>query len=178
MSTLDWIIAVGGGLIAPFALVALIGLCLPRHHQFSRSLVLKQTTQTIWEAITSFERIPGWWPACFMVERLPDRDGHAVHRQFFLQGRRKHPVTIEVVEATEPTHFETKIADEKGPFRGRWVYDLQPEAGGCRITLTEHGEIKNPFIRTMFRLTMNKTQFVDSYLVCLARRFGEKLVPV
>lgn len=177
MSTLEWVVSVGGGLIAPFLLVTLIGCCLPRCHTAARSVVLMQAVQSIWESITTFERIPGWWPACVMVERLPDRDGQAVYRQTFLQGRRQQAMTIQVVESIAPTRFATKIADERGPFQGRWVYDLTRDGNGCKVTLTEHGEIKNPFIRTMYRLTMSKTQFIDSYLVSLGRKFGEQVTP-
>lgn len=175
MSTLEWIVSVGGGLIAPFALVALFGCFLPRRHTVARSIVLKQRPETIWETVTSIERLPGWWPPCFMVERLPDRDGRPVYRQSFMQGRRKHSITVEVTEAIEPTRFVTTIVG--GPFRGSWVYDIQPEGSGTKLTLTEHGEVANPFIRTMFKLTVNKTQFVDSYLICLGRKFGEAVTP-
>lgn len=177
MSTIEWIVAIVGGLTAPFVLAAIVGLFLPREHVATRTVALKQSPPTVWQAITSFERIPAWWPPCVVVERLPDQDGRAVYKQSFQSGRRLQSITLEVVESVEPSRFVTRIADVKGPFQGRWVYELTAVDGGCRVALTEYGQIKNPLIRTMFRLAINKAQFIESYLVCLARKFGEQPLP-
>lgn len=178
MTTLEWVVSVGAGLIAPFLLVFLIGCALPREHVVARSIVLKQMPATVWETITVFERIPGWWPAVLSVERLPDHDEHPVYKQNFQTGRRRQQaITIEVTEADPPKRMETRIADVKGPFQGKWIYEIAEADGGSKLTLTEHGEIANPFIRTMFRLTMSKTQFIDSYLTFLGRKFGEQVTP-
>ncbi len=175
MTTLEWVVSVGAGLIAPFVLVYLIGCLLPRQHVVARSVVLKQKPATVWEAITVFERIPSWWHGVISVERLSDRGDHPVYRQTFQSGRRQQSITIEVVEADPPKRMVTQIADVKGPFQGRWIYEIAEVEGGTKLTLTEHGEIANPFIRTMFRLMMSKTQFIDSYLFCLGRKFGEQV---
>jgi len=176
MSTAEWIAAVGLGLTTPFLLVALIGCLIPRRHTVSRSISLKQSVATVWDSITGFDRIPGWWPVCIMVEHLPDKDGHSVYRETFLQGRRRVPIEIELLEWVKPKRLTTAIVDVKGPFRGRWVYDLEAgQSGGAQLTLTEFGEVKNPFIRAIFRLTMNKAMFVESYLICLGAKFGEEV---
>lgn len=179
MSTTEWVVSVGAGLIAPFVLVYLIGCLLPREHVAARSIVLKQSPLSVWESITIFERIPGWWPAVISVERLADQGDHPVYKQTFQTGRRRQQaITIEVTQAEPPKRMETRIADVKGPFQGRWIYEIAEIEGGSKLTLTEHGEIANPFIRTMFRLTMSKTQFIDSYLIFLGRKFGEQVAPV
>jgi hypothetical protein len=58
MSPLEWVVAVGAGLIAPFTLVAVIGFCIPRTHTVVRSIVLKQSPGVVWATVTAFERIP------------------------------------------------------------------------------------------------------------------------
>jgi uncharacterized protein YndB with AHSA1/START domain len=178
MSTLEWVVSVGAGLIAPFALVTVVGLCLPRRHAVARSITLKQSPHTVWDAIATFERIPSWWPQCALVERLPDHKGRPVYRQAFFAGRQRlQAITLEVVEAERPTRFVTRVVNERGSFKGEWVYEVAPASGGCTVTLTEHGEIANPFVRTMFRLTTSKTRFIDSNLGALAAKFGERVVP-
>ena len=178
MSTLEWVVSVGAGLIAPFLLVFLIGCLLPREHSASRSIVLKQSPGSVWETITVFERIPAWWPAVLSVERLPDRNDHPVYKQTFQSGRRRQQsITIEVVEADAPKRMVTRMDDVKGPFQGRWIYEIVELNEGVKLTITEQGEIANRFIRTMFLLTMSKTQFIDSYLVYLGRKFGEQVTP-
>lgn len=176
MTTLQWIVSVGAGLIAPILLVFLIGCFLPREHMAARSIVLKQSPQTVWEAITLFERIPSWWFGVIAVERLPDQGDHPVYKQTFQTSRRRQQsITIEVVEADPPRRMVTRIADVKGPFQGRWVYEITEADAGTKLTVAEHGKIANPFIRTMFRIMMSKTQFIDTYLICLGRKFGEQV---
>jgi hypothetical protein len=174
MSTLEWVVAVGAGLIGPLALVALIGCCIPRMHTVVRSIMLKQSPASVWATIAAFDRIPGWWPPCMMVERLHDRGGHAIYRQTFQYGRRKQQIEIEVLESVEGCRLVTQIGEMNGPFRGQWIYELSPTHHGCNLSLTEIGEVKNPFIRAMSRL-MNKAQYVESYLGCLGAKFGEKV---
>ena len=179
MSPTEWVVSVSAGLIAPFLLVFLVGCLLPREQVATRSIVLKQSPLSVWDSITVFERIPGWWPAVVAVERLPDQGDHPVYKQTFQTGRRRQQaITIEVTQAAPPERMETHFADVKGPFQGGWIYEINEADGGCKITITEHREIANPFIRTMSRLTMiSKTQFIDSYLVFLGRKFGEQVTP-
>jgi len=178
MTTTEWIVAVGGGLIAPFLLATLIGLMLPRQRVATRSVKLKQRPESVWATIIAIDRLPGWWPLCLMVESQSDHDGRPVYRQTFRNGRRLQHLSLEVVEAIEPTRFVTRIADPKNRFLGRWVQQIEtlPE-GGCRLTLSEHSETPNPLIRTLSRLMLGNAQFIDSYLFCLGRKFGEPVTP-
>jgi hypothetical protein len=175
MTTIEWFVSVGAGLIAPFALVALIGCLLPRTHSLTRSINLKQNAHAVWASITAFERIPGWWPPCVMVERLPDTDGHATYRETFLLAGRRQPIDLEVLESVADSRLVTRIVKAGGPFRGRWVYELAPVSAGCKLTLTSSSGIGNPFVRAMSRIAVNRARVVESYLVCLGAKFGERV---
>src|SRR5260221_152006 len=114
MSTVEFVVAVAAGLVAPFLLVFVIGCALPRGHVVSRSIALKQSPASVWETITVFERIPGWWPAVLIVERLPDQNDHPVYKQTFQTGRRRQQsIVIEVLEADSEKRMLTRIADVK-----------------------------------------------------------------
>ncbi|HZD05714.1 MAG TPA: hypothetical protein VE173_12380, partial [Longimicrobiales bacterium] len=64
------------------------------------------------------------------------------------------------------------IADEGLPFGGTWTYVLEPDAGGTRVTLTEDGEIYNPFFRFMARFVFGYDGTMRSYLDGLEARMG------
>ena len=59
----------------------------------------------------------------------------------------------------------------KGPFRGRWEFDIVPREHGSTITITEHGEIPNPFFRFMARMFMDPAMYLELYLKALAKKF-------
>ena len=82
-------------------------------------------------------------------------------------GARETPTEIELVRT---------IADEKGPFRGRWEYDITAQEQGSKITITEHGEIPNPFFRFMARVFMDPAMYLELYLKALAKKFNEPAV--
>ncbi len=78
-----------------------------------------------------------------------------------------------VAESTEPVRLVMRIADDKLPFGGIWTYEIQEEAGGTRITITEDGEIYSPFFRVMSRFFFGYHATQESYLTALSTRFGE-----
>lgn len=177
MTSFEWIAAIGGGLVAPFVCVFLFGCVLPRMHVITRSIALKQKPPSIWNSIACFERLPGWWPPCVMIERLPDRDGHEVYRQTFMNGRRLQSIDVEVVESIRDVCLETRITGLRKPRRRGWRYQLSSSDGGSEVTIMEFAEIPNPFLRALFRMMINKNQLCDSYLICLGRKFGEHVQP-
>jgi hypothetical protein len=81
------------------------------------------------------------------------------------------PVEIEVEDP--PRRRITRIIDDKLPFGGRWIFELEPEGASTRLTITEDGFVKNPVFRLISALAPNatKTRFL--------RDLGGKLgVPV
>jgi hypothetical protein len=81
------------------------------------------------------------------------------------------PVEIEVEDP--PRRRITRIIDDKLPFGGRWIFELEPDGASTRLTITEDGFVKNPVFRLISALAPNatKTRFL--------RDLGGKLgVPV
>jgi len=96
-----------------------------------------------------------------------------VWRETFVGG---YPMRLETVEAAPPRRLVRAIADEKGPFAGRWEIDVAPIDTGCRVTIIEYGDVANPFFRFMARLFMNPAMYLEIYLKALAGKFGEPAV--
>jgi uncharacterized protein YndB with AHSA1/START domain len=130
----------------------------------------KRSPEEAWQVISDFAAAPSWHPEIKTVQRLPDHDGHEVWRE---TDRRGYPVQLETIEALAPLRLVRQISDEDGPFCGQWEFDLQPAAEGCRITLTERGQIANPFFRVMFWAFMTPTFYLEMYLRALAKKLGD-----
>src|SRR5947209_2301304 len=146
---LFWVLIGLGGVVAVLLLITLVGCCLPSGHRASRALTLKQPPEAVWQVISDFAAEPQWHQGIEKVERLADKNDHAVWRETFAGG---YPMQLETLEATAPSRLLRQIADEKGPFTGRWEFDLTPLEQGSKLTITEVGEVRNPFFRFMARL--------------------------
>lgn len=167
------------GLVALGVLVALgiavyvVGALLPEDHVATRSAAYEQPPERVWEAITGVDEFPEWRGGIDGVERLPNREGRPVWREFSGTG----PLTLEVVEAEPPRRLRLRIADADLPFGGTWTYRIEPTASGCRLTITEDGEIHNPFFRFMARFVFGYEATMDGYLVDLGSKFSEEVRP-
>ena len=170
---MKWVFLVVGSLIVLVALVVGIGAMVSKEHVASRTARFKQARETVWQTITDFERHTSWRPGLSAMERLPDREGHAVWREV----RKPTPLTYEVVEFQAPARMITRIADPDLPFGGTWTYEIEPLEGGCRVTLTENGEIYNPVFRFMARFVFGYHATMDAYLKALGKKFGEDVTP-
>jgi uncharacterized protein YndB with AHSA1/START domain len=175
MDILWWILIAVGIVVGALALIALYGLTLPRAHHVARTIALKQTPEAVWQTITDFPNVPSWNPNLAKIEKMPDLNGHEVWREDYKNG---YGLTLETTEATPPTKLVRAIADVGGPFTGRWEFALTPAEGGCRITITEFGEVANPYFRVMAKLFMKPEAHIELYLAALAAKFGEQAVYV
>ncbi|HKS26396.1 MAG TPA: SRPBCC family protein [Pyrinomonadaceae bacterium] len=173
---LMWLLAPVAALVALLLLVTAIGLLLPRQHVASRTLKSRQSSENIWRAITDYEGQTAWRKDLKKVERLPDKDGHEVWREVYEDGS---PLTMETTEMVAPTRLVRTIKDEGGPFSGRWEYEIKPTgAGASSLTITERGEVPNPFFRFVSRFVIGHTYFMERFQKDLAAKFGEEAVIV
>ena len=163
------ILAVLVGLIA---VVFVCGMLLPANHVASRSIHLDQPREEVWLTLSDFEHYASWAPMVTGTKRLPNENGHPVWQ---LEGKWAMPMALDVVET--PRQLVTRIADPKLPFGGTWTWDLSPENGGTRVTVTERGVIRSAFFRLMSRFVLGYNATMDSYLNALAKHFGESAKP-
>lgn len=150
-----------------------IGLCTPRRHTASRTLRIGQPPEAVWQAITDYENQPRWRNDIQQTARLADRNGHEVWRETYEDGTE---ITLETAEAVRPHRLVRIIADEGGSFSGRWEYEIKAESAGSLLTITEHGEVPNPFFRFVARYLMGHTYFMEKFEKNLAASFGEEAV--
>ncbi len=174
MDLLPWLLMSLGVVALVLAAIAVAGAFMARSHAVFRTLESKQPPEVVWAVVTDFPNTPTWHPEVKQVERLSDHEGHAVWRETYRNG---YPIRLETTEATPPCRLVRAIQDEKGPFQGRWVFELTPTDAGTRLTITEHGDIANPFFRFMARVFMNPAIYLELYLKALAVKLGDEPPP-
>ena len=156
-------------LLLAVALSALIGFCLPKSHVVSRSIALRQRPEVVFTLLSGFTEAASWRPELKRVEILPPLEGKQVFREITSQGA----LTMEVVESRFPHRLVTHIVDRNLPFGGYWIYEVWPAAEGCRLNITERGEIYNPVFRFVARFFLGYTRTIDTYLRNVASKLGE-----
>ena len=120
------------GLWSAILLVALIltivgvGSMLPVSHVASGTATVAHSPADAYAVIADVQSYPRWWNDLSRVEMLPANGGRPRFRQFM----GSDPVVVEIVEATAPRRFVTRIADPDQPFGGTWTIDVAPPVAG------------------------------------------------
>lgn len=170
-----WVWSVATAIAVLALLVLLFGSLLPRRFSVTRAIVFHRPAAEVWKVVTDVPAIPSWRPGVVKIEPGPDRNGRPTWVETF-----RNNMKISVADTvTTPGHvFEREIFGEGVPFTGRWTFDLSAHEGGCRLVLTEDGDVPNVFFRFVSKFVMGHVAHVDRYLLDLARKFGEEAKPV
>lgn len=155
------------------AVAALVGSRLPKDHTASRSIVLHQSPQQVYDVVRDFKSAPSWRSDVKNVEVQNQPDGKIHFREEGSQDK----INYEVAEDVPGQRLVTRILDTDLGYGGKWTYEFTPEGGGTRVKITEDGEVSNVLFRFMSRYIFGHTATIDSYLKSLAKRFGENVTP-
>ena len=166
-----WLIRIAVVLIALVAIVFIIGALLPQEHRASRTLLTKQSPQTIWDTINDHANEPQWRSDVANVTSLGEREGKPVWQENYKDGNK---VTLMTTEFKPPSRMVRELTDLEGPFSGRWEIDIVPTPEGSNITITEIGKVSNPVFRFVSKFIIGHTTFMERYLKGLASKFGEQ----
>lgn len=155
------------------AVVALVGSRLPKDHKASRTIVLHQSPQQVYDVVRDFKAAPSWRSdvKSVTVENQPNGKVH------FREEGSQDTINYEVAEDVPGQRLVTRILDTNLGYGGKWTYEFTDEGGGTRLKITEDGEVSNVFFRFMSRYVFGHTATIDSYLTSLAKRFGENVTP-
>jgi hypothetical protein len=165
-----WLLLAAGISILICLAVLILGLLLPAKHSVTRSVRLRRNPETVFAALDNSVDLPNWSSTVLKVEPLPDRDGKPAAR-YTLKWGGMRMIMIQL-ERTPPARLVGSMAKEGGPVLGTWTYQIVAESGGCRVDLTEDGELANPFYRVMARMR-GLDASINQTLGDLAKKFGE-----
>lgn len=163
-----WAGVILGILVLAIAAVYLIGRMLPVAHIAERSASLPRPPQDVWDVITAVERASEWRKDLKGVELLDTADGALRWRESGKEGA----LTLAEESAEPPRRWVVRLDDPTLPFGGRWIYSLDAEGTGTRLTLREEGEVYHPIFRFMSRFVMGHHGTIDAYLRHLSAHFA------
>jgi hypothetical protein len=163
-----WLLIAGVVLAAVAVIAVLVGWSLPVKHVASRQQSFPAPAETVWKLITDVDAFPTWRAGIKRVERLPDRDGKPVWVEEGSTGK----MTLAVEKSEPPRLLVLRIADPDLPFGGTWTYEIAPTSGGSTLTITENGEIYNPFFRFMARFVFGYEGTIAGYLGALGKKLS------
>lgn len=172
---MKWVLIVLGGLALLVGFLLVAGLLLPRRHQATSEIVLREPRERIWPVIRDLGALQGTWPDLQSARRLDDPAG----REVWEERVGGFPMRIVVTAEAPPRELVTTIeAGEDAAFGGRWIYRIaETPEGGSRIQITEDGWIGNPVFRVMAQVG-GLHRSIDGYLRALGLHFGQEVSPI
>lgn len=161
-----WLLFIGAAIAIVAILVIVIGYSLPKAHSVSRTAAIPMPPDALYTLLADVDRYPSWRPGVKSLQRHPDHDGKPAWTEE--ASGMKIPLRFERME--RPSLLVSRIADPSLPFGGTWTYRIQPAAGGSSLTITEDGEVYNPFFRFMSRFVFGHTATLDEFVANLQAR--------
>lgn len=160
-----WAVA---GLVGLFAVVGVIGMLLPESHTAAVRVRINQPRERVFAAISDVAAAPSWRSDLQRVEPLTSGGDSLRWRETSDFG-----TLVMMRESAEPpARLVTRIDDPDQPFGGRWIFELAPVAEGTLLTITEQGEVYNPYFRVMSRFIVGHYGTLESYARDLTRHLG------
>jgi len=153
---MKWLIYGGVAIVIIPAIVVLIGAALPKDHVVSRRIRVRAAPDAVFALIAGRSDWRGIKYQLLTPSPLKWREGD---------------ITYERVETAPPKRIVNRIADPTLPFGGSWTYELAPAAGGTELTITENGEVRNPFFRFVSRFIMGHAATIEKYQRDLVAHF-------
>jgi len=167
---MKWLLIAISIIALAIIVVLVVGLLQPAKHSVTRSIHLKQTPESVFALLEDQTNSPSWSSGIAKVEPLPDRDGKPTVRCTLKWGGMQMIITQ--LECTPPHRLVFSMSEDGGPSFGTWTYNISSETDGCRVAITEDGELKNPLYRVMARMRGLDAN-ISQTLRDLAKKFGE-----
>jgi uncharacterized protein YndB with AHSA1/START domain len=161
-----WILWTVAAIAIVGVLVVLIGYSLPKDHSVSRTARVAMPPDAVYALLTDVDKYPSWRSNVKSLERHPDRGGRPAWTEE--ASGMKIPLHFEKME--RPSLLVSRIADPSLPFGGTWTYRISPSGTGSEVTITEDGEVYNPFFRFMSRFVFGHYATLDEFVKHLEAR--------
>lgn len=163
---MKWLIIVLVVLILLVSILYLIGRMMPVKHTARVTQAFKSAPDVIWKIISDPGDYTSWRSGIKKIELIDARtwketSGHGDNIQFHAEV--EQPGRLMVV----------KIMNTDLPFGGSWTYELTPVAQGTELSITENGEVYNPFFRVMSKYIFGHDTTIKTYMKDLKSKLKE-----
>jgi hypothetical protein len=143
-----------------------VGLALPAKHTASGSAIFRASPETVWNIVTDYQNQTAWRKDLKEIRTSENgiwTEVSTTGDEISYRAKSKQPVLS----------YEVEIVNNSN-FGGVWEFRFEPVNGGTKLTITEDGEIHNPFFRTIAKLFFDMSATINTYLSNLAVKLGEK----
>jgi uncharacterized protein YndB with AHSA1/START domain len=167
-------LSVAAFLIGMIAVAGVVGTILPRDHVASIQVRIDKPAVLVFQTISDVAEATEWRSDLRQVEILAAGADTLRWRETTGSGT----LEFAVEESRPPTRYVTRIDDPQQQFGGRWIYQLTEASDTTTLTITEHGEVYNPFFRFMARFVFGHYRTMEKYAGDLAHHLGSTVAPV
>ncbi len=147
------------------AAIAGIGYLQPLEHVARSELVVRKPVDEVWPIVADLERWPSWVEEFDSVSKR-GRSGEAINYQASSEWG---DIPLVVERLRPPRELVTFM--DAGKFVGRWHFVVEEVPAGTQVTITEHGEVKNPLFRGL-RFFTDEHASIKSFQRALANRLA------
>lgn len=147
-----------------------IGRSLPEKHTASQTRSFAASPDEVWRAVTKISDWKSWRKDVKEVSMT----GADTFREKSSNGEVEYRISNSVPGVSHTTTIITKDL----PYGGSWNYVFEREGNGCKLTITEHGEVYNPFFRFMSKYIFGHDGTLKAYMNDLQAYFREDAVKI
>lgn len=140
----------------------LAGSALPEKHEASVSRDFSSPPDTVWAVLSDFKDWPTW--------RSDLKEIRLGHNSFTEVSASGEEIDYRIEEFSTPERLVTRIATPDLHFGGAWTYEISSTDTGCRLTITEEGEVYNPVFRLISRYVIGHTATMEKCLSDLGKK--------
>ena len=136
--------------------IVITGSILPEKHMATVSRDFESSREEVWAVLSDFSKWPEW--------RSDLAEIRMEHNTFTEVSKNNESVEYRIEELNTPERLVTRIITPDLPYGGTWTYELAETQTGCRITITENGEVYNALFRFMSKYMFGHTATMEKYL--------------
>jgi polyketide cyclase/dehydrase/lipid transport protein len=163
---MNWLIVAGCAIFAVAAVIALIGLQLPKEHVSSQTRHFKTPVGAVWDVVSDVVGAAAWRSDLASIEPVDLNRWREVSKK----GR---AVLYERVEVQAPLRLVIRIADLSLPYGGYWTFELSEDGKKAAwLTITENGFVNNPILRFLSRYVISQSNSIETYLDSLEKKLA------
>jgi hypothetical protein len=143
-------------LLALGGVIYLIGYFLPVNHVSTVKRTLPVRSAELWSVLVNFQDYKVW--------RSDLKSVTPISNNRWKEESRHGDITYQHELVEQYKRFVSKIVSEDLPFGGQWTYELKETPDGTELTITEHGEVYNPFFRFMSKYLFGHDATLRQYM--------------
>ncbi len=161
---MKWVFIVLGILILIVLVIIIIGKMLPVKHIATETINLPMSRSQVWNAVRNFGDYPEWRAGIKDLQVIDDKTWRETDKQNTV-------ITFGIIEEVENERLVAKILDDNLPFGGTWTYEISGDESATSLTITENGEVYNPFFRFVSHFFMDQSGTIKGYQADLKKKF-------